>query len=72
LFAATVSEKSAEAAAGAMRQRRPRTLASRTQPQTARTGISRRGEIWRKKVLKGRVASRENACGVWRGLVRKR
>lgn len=65
LFAATASENSAEAAAGAMRQSSPSTHATSTQPHTARTGISKRGETRRKKVLKGRAPSREKAQ-LWR------
>jgi hypothetical protein len=61
LFAATAREKSAAAAAGAMRQRRPRMRAMKTQPQTARTGIRRRACTWLKKPEKGRAPSRENA-----------
>lgn len=64
LFPATAREKRAAAAAGAMRQRRPKTRATRTQPQTARTGIKRRGETLRKNLLNGRAPSREKACGM--------
>lgn len=61
LFAATAREKSADAAAGAMRQRRPRTQATKTHPHTARTGMKRVGETLRKNLLKGSAPSRENA-----------
>jgi N-acetylneuraminic acid mutarotase len=61
LFAATARENSAAAAAGAMRQSRPRIRATKTQPQTARMGIRRRECTWLKKPEKGRAPSREKA-----------
>lgn len=39
LLPATASEKSADAAAVAIRQRRPRMMAAKTAPQTVRSGM---------------------------------
>jgi hypothetical protein len=62
LLPATQREKRAFAAAGAIRQRRPRTAPNRAQPQTARTGVKgKMVEMGRKKLLNGRAPSRENA-----------
>jgi len=62
LLPATTREKSAAAAAGAMRQRRPRTAASKTQPQIVRKGMYPiLFEIGLKKLENGRAPSRENA-----------
>jgi hypothetical protein len=62
LFPATHSEKSALAAAGAIRHSRPSRAPKIAQPQTVRTGVyGKYVEIGRKKLLNGKAPSREKA-----------
>lgn len=62
LLPATASEKSAVAAAGAIRHKRPSMAANKTHPQTVRRGMyPKRLEIGRKKLENGSAPSLENA-----------
>lgn len=62
LLPATAREKRADAAAGAIKQRRPRMAARKTQPQTQRRGMYPiRIEILRKKLENGSAPSLEKA-----------